>query len=240
VRILLDPAAEPGQPPATPPPAPAPPAAPPTAAVSLSPEEYRALLEKSATLDRVQAEKSRAESEREAARLEKLAADGKSKEALDALRTAKDAEVASERTRASALEGEILGGRLDSAITTGIAGAEFVSPAAAAIARKELAGRLESVRDAAGNVVVREVGTHRPATEAIASWLASDDAAFFRKAGTLPGPGAKGGSQPTPTPTPAGDDGKPLSFTEANLLLAKEARNAPGTAYGLTYRAPVK
>lgn len=243
MRLLLDPTADAGggtpaptpaapTPTVTPTPTPAPA---PTQGVTLSAEEYRAFLDKAARLEQVEADKRRAEDEREAARLEKLAADGKSKEALDALRKAKDDELATERASRKSLEDQILQSALSAAVTDAISNQSFVSVHAAAQVRRELESRLESVRDASGAVVVREKGTHRSVADAGRAWLASDEAAHFLKAGTKGGVSANG-----TVPAPATDD-KPIDFSTALIAHEKAAMASPSTnPYGLTYRPPTR
>jgi hypothetical protein len=223
---------------ATPTPAPAPtpdptPPPPPAGRVELTTAEYEALLDARARLAASEAEKAREAERAEAARLKALADKGEADKALQQLRESKDAETRREREAKEALEREILDGRKESTIAAGLLGVPWDDADAAAQARQLLEPRFEAVRDAAGAVVVREKGTHRPAADVLKEWLASKPAERFLAAKSRGGAGARGGDATTPT----GGSDKPPTLSDALIARAKEQLAAGPTGhYGLGRR----
>src|SRR6185437_15217361 len=95
-------------------------------------EEYRRFLEGQTRLAEIEAQRQRNLDEKEQSRLKALADKGEADRALSELRTAKDKEIADARTRAEALETQILGDRKDAVITAALLGTSFVGDEAAA------------------------------------------------------------------------------------------------------------
>jgi hypothetical protein len=249
-RLLLDPAPDAaggGAPPApaAPPPAatsppatpPAAPPAPPPTVITLTLDQYKRIQEDQARLATIEEQQRKAvEAERQKA-VDALAAKGQVEEALRKERDDHAKAVQQEKYRSAALEGQILGSHVSTAVTDGVAGVTFISPEAGAQARKLAADRLEAVRDpATGAVTVREKGTLRPAADAMKAWVGSADAKHFLA------PTSRGGAGTTGT-----DQGAPATPPPTNLPLDEQlvahlkgkAASAP-KHYGLARRGPVK
>lgn len=251
-RILLDPAADaagggttttttmtPATPaaPATPTPTPA------AATLTISADEFSALYRDRQKLQEVETANKKALDDAENKRLLALAEKGNAEKALTDLRTAKDAEIAQEKAKTTALENTILAGAKSAALAAALLGAKFVSDAAGGQALQLLGDRFEAVRDAAGVVQVREKGTGLPASQVVKAWLESKDAAHFLDATSKGGSGSKGGDQTTPTPgtTPpapgaALTDEQLLKLPYDQRLVAVMAQQAQAAAAANPYR----
>ena len=245
IRLLLEPAAEgPGGGTATATPTPTPTATPtptPTAtsevaAVTVSADEYRKLLDAQSKLAESDAQRERELNEAKQREIDVLAKKGEVDQALLKLRESSADELKKEREKSTGLETQILTDKKVSEITGLLLGTDFVSEAAATQVRQILDGRFEAVRDASGVVTVREKGTLKPAATVVKDWLASPESAHFRKASTTGGAGAKGADQPSPT-----DPDKPQTVSQALIEREKARLAAPNNShYGLSYRPPAK
>lgn len=240
-RIHLDPTAETGGGAAATPATPAATATPtpnasptptstqPPGKVELSAEEYRRLLDNQARLNEIEAERQREIDAAKQREIDALAKRGEADTALAKAREQHAEELRKERERNSALEAERLADRKADAIKSGLLGVAFSNPAhGPRQVELLLANRLESVRDSAGQITVRDKVTGKPAADAIAEWLASEEANHFLAATNGGGSGSRGGSATTPTPKGAdAESPKPKNLGQAFIMRARMARNLP-------------
>jgi hypothetical protein len=168
---------------------------------------------------------------KEQERLKALAEKGEVEKALTTLRESKEEEIRKANERANALESQILGGEKRTVVTASMLGTEFVSEIAASQARMILDARFEAIRDAAGNIAVRDKATLRPAGEVIKEWLASPESAHFRKPSTTGGAGSRGGERTAAT----GAAAEPEDVNEALIQMLRDKHTRKDTSYyGLT------
>jgi hypothetical protein len=199
--------------------------------IALSVEEYQRLTQSQARLAEIEAEKRQLAEAKEQERLKALAEKGEIEKALTTLRESKDVEIRKAIEKADALETQILGGEKRTVITSGMFGADFRSDAAAAQVRQLLEPQFESVRDAAGQIVVRDKATLRPAADVIRERLASPDFAHFLKPSTTGGAGSRGGERTTAT----GAATEPADVNEALIQMLRDKHTRKDTSYyGLT------
>lgn len=166
--------------------------------VQLSPNDYQALVADRLTLETMRAESKRAAEETEQRRLQALAEKGQVEQALKEFREAKERELATERDKVARLETQMLTNAKDSAIAKAL-GVVTLRPELAGAAYTLVAAELESVRDAAGQIVVVHRFTRQPADEWIKGWLASPTGQAMLPPTTTGGAGASGGGRPAAT-----------------------------------------
>lgn len=189
----------PGAPAPTPNPGPPPPAVPvPTpppapsstsgsSYIQLSAEEYRALL-----LDRQAAETHRLEeaarAEREAQAKAKALADKEGVEAaLKMMREQYETKEREHQEQAKMAKAQLLEYRKTNSLNLATAGIDWASPEAASDATSKLARQFEAV-EVGGEVIVRQVGTGRTASEAIPELLKTPGYQHYLRASTRGGP----------------------------------------------------
>lgn len=177
-------------PPAVPVPNPTSPSSPPpptptsgSAYIQLSAEEYRALL-----LDRQAAETHRLEemarADAERALKAKALADKEGIEAaLKMVREQHEAREKEYQEQAKSAKAQLLEYRKTNSLNLATAGIDWVSPEAASDATAKLAQQFEAV-EVGGQVVVRQVGTGRSASEAIPELLKSPAYQHYLRAST--------------------------------------------------------
>ena len=172
--------------------------APPTTHVQLSPADYQALVADRAALEAMRTAAQRTAEETEQRRLQALAEKGQVEQALKEFREAKERELAAERDKVTRLETQMLAGAKDTAIAKAL-GVVTLRPELAGAAYTLVAAELESVRDAAGQIVVVHRFTRQPADEWIKVWLASPTGQAMLLPTTTGGSGASGGGRPAGT-----------------------------------------
>jgi hypothetical protein len=212
--ILRDPAPVDGgggvTPPATPPPTP-PPAAPPPAApaapamVPLTVEEYQRLRGLEREIADTRAEKARQVEEAERQRSLAIAAKEGAEKGLEAERTRLEAKIAETNTRYADLERQYLTEKKALAIADALSGVKFISSEAERQMRQLLEPQFAATRDAAGQPVVRDATTGRPAADVIKEAIASKGYDHFLDPATRGGSGAGATNRPEPARVANGD-----------------------------------
>lgn len=214
-RLLLNPApAEGGGAPSAPAPSPAPqpsatpPAAPPTpgAQITVSPDQYRAFLEAQNQLATLQAQQQAAIDAANAKAAQALIEKGEVEKGLERLRADSESKLQAEAERFRKLQGEYHGKVRNEALNGALA--EFRSrlqDGAEAVLMQLWANDFEVAPDHAGNLVVRDRTTFRPAADVVKERLADARFGMFFKPSTQGGAGAvanAAGTVPTPTGQP--------------------------------------
>lgn len=237
IRLLLDPAAEPGQPaPAAPEPTPAPAAPPEVTHITMSAAEYRQLLDAQAEGRRLQDE-ARARAEKaEQDRIRAMAEKGQVDEAFARAREAHERTLAERDQSAAALAQRVHDRERRVALNDAFAAFQAatslqVRPEAGPVLRDQWGKDFEVVDDPTrpDEFLVRERATLRPIADVIADRLKRPENAWYLL------PSTKGGA-PTPPPgsppPPAAPPADPQSQLMSNLKAAIESarRGAIGLA----------
>lgn len=189
-----------------PPPAAAAPPAPespkPAPTISLSVDEYQRFRSLETQLAEVSKAQQAALDAKEQERLKILADKEGAEKALAEQRTSWETKHAEAVAAHSRLEAEIFTERKEGAIAAAFAGRTFAGDTpeqksfTAGAVRRLLVDELETTRDAAGALHVREKGTGRPAAEVLKEKLDSPQFAVFLSASKTGGTGA-GGDKPS-------------------------------------------
>lgn len=202
IRILLDPNAPEGGNGAAPhgdlqrPPVGAPGGA--TQTIPVSVDEYKRFRETEAALAAARNERQAMLDAAERSRLDAMASEGKSREAMDELRKSYDAKLADATKRHADLEATVSRDRVTASLADALQGRNFVgdTPEAkagtAAMVRKLLADDFETSRDGSGNLIVRDKTTGRPAADVLKERLDSPQFAIFFAASHGGGSGHSG------------------------------------------------
>jgi len=171
----------------------------------------------------------------EAAEREKnlaLAKKGDVEKALEQSETRWQTKLDEANGKFGSLESEYYGEVLQRTIADGLPAERFHNGFMFATARSLIAQSLEIARDTAGNLVVREKGTFRPAKDVIAERLASADFAPFLKPATTGGAGG-GGKTPEPVKPAETEQGTFLDRVLAGEKMRSAAVSAGGHAAGM-------
>jgi hypothetical protein len=197
------------------------------------------LLEAQNRLAGIEAERQRQVEVAEAARLKALADKGQADEAIRQLREAKDKELQAEKTARVALEQDLMATHVQQGLNAQLMRVAFTDEDAPDQVRALLAARFEAVRDASGQVAVREKGTGRPQAEVVAEWLRTKPAAKFLAATSRGGSGSSGGDKSPPNPgEEPSDQLVPFDQNIVDVLKGNVPRIAKPSPYGFGTRRP--
>lgn len=170
--------------------------------IPLTVDEYQRLIGLQSQLAQIQAEQRAALEEKEQAKLKALAEKGQVEEAFGQFRTTWEAKVAEQAKKYNDLEASLLGEKKLAVLSSAFAGRQFAGETpdqqniAAGQLRQLLESQYEAVRDASGQIVVRDKVSLRPATDAVKEALASPHYAHFFAPTSRGGTGSDGSRPP--------------------------------------------